>query len=646
MANINFNTRQQIVAQALQEISFARTFKQGKTKNWKTNEDLYYGRKVKSDEARANVDLGQMSGFVHTLLSKIDNPLVFKFVKRKDAQLKRVQYLNALRQYDAKRDNWNIKDLVGKKQAAIYGRAIYSYSADSVDGYKPHLDNVDVYDFLIDPSAGGVDIERAMYMGDYGVVKTKQQLKAGVKSGIYLKTETERLIEGASNATESSQEETNKQSRTYDTNVYTSQKEITGSDKFKFWRWVTTFEGERYYLLITEKGATAVELCLLKDKFKSNLFPYWTYAAFLDLTEFWAPSYCDYVRELYMAENVSINQMLDNAEAVNKPQKVVNVGAIENLGELKYRKDGYIRVKKEFDVEKALQTVKVASIDTPLAVFDKLEAIADRSLGVNAGAQGVASEDGKVAIYEGNQANTADRFGLFNKSYSFGYDRFGQLWEAGVDEHLIKKEAVDILGPDGVEVVEVSRRDIFRKGEKFNITTESSDAELALSMADKKTKLMFLSNNAQNPMQNPTKAYEISATIAGFDEETIRQLQDTSDYGNAGLMSEAERDIEALIDGEAIQPNQNATTAYKQRFVDYMRDNQENLDKEQFTLLANYVNSLDEIINRNMVRQANDFLFKQKMESLKNPAPVTPAPTAQLRQSQGGAEQLLNNLPQ
>lgn len=92
---INFETRQRIIAQALQELDFARTYKQGKTKNWRTNEDLYYSRKLNTETARANVDLGQMSSFVHTLLSKIDNPLVFKFVKRKEAQLKRFLNINS-----------------------------------------------------------------------------------------------------------------------------------------------------------------------------------------------------------------------------------------------------------------------------------------------------------------------------------------------------------------------------------------------------------------------------------------------------------------------------------------------------------------------------------------------------------------------
>lgn len=618
MTTINYNTRQEIIAQSLQEIEFARKYKQGKVKNWKINEDLYYGRKPTSPDSRANVDLGQMASFVHTLLSKIDNPLTFKFTKRKESQLERVKLLNALRTIDQQKGNWDMYDIVGKKQAIIYGRAIYSYYADSVDGkYCSHLESVDVYDFLIDPSAGGVDIERAQYMGRYGVIKTKSDLKKGIKDGIYNKTETQRLIDGASNATESSQEETNKQNRTYDTNVNTQQKEITGSDKFKFWEWYTTYNGERYYLLLTEGGGTAVRVEKLSDIFTSNMFPFWTWAAFPDLTEFWTPSYCDYVRDVFMAQAVSINQMLDNAEQINKPQRVVNVGAIENLAELKYRREGIIKVKKDFDANKAVQTILTPSINTPIQVFNLLDGIGEKASGVTAGAKGVSDED-KVGIYEGNQANAADRFGFLNKSYSFGYKHFAKLYEWGVRDHLVKKVAVDILGTDGIEIKEVSRRDIFRKDEEFGCMVESSNAETALSEAEKRSKLTFLANQAQNPMQNPQKAYEISATIVGFEEDTIRQLLDKGDYGNAKIMSEAERDIEALLDGKKISPNQAANTAYKQKFVDYMRDHQEDMSNDDFRALADYVLRLDDIIMRNMVKDANDFLFKQQMEQIKS----------------------------
>lgn len=598
--------RDKITAQALNEIVFARQHKQGRIKKWQEVEDFYLNKKVKSEESRANVNLGQMQSFVHTLLSKIDNPLTFKFYKRKASQINRVNRLNSLKEYDSKRDNWDIKDIVGKKQGVMYGRAVYAYYADSVDGYQPHLEPVDIYDYLIDPSAGGIDIEKAMFMGRWGVVKTKSQLKDGVKSGKYLRNETNSLITGVSTAQDKPQEELNKRNRTFGTGVFTPEKESDVTEKYKFWEWFTTFEGERYYILLSEKGASAIRIEKLSDVFESNLYPFWTWACFPDMTEFWTLGYCEYALDLFMAQTVSINQMLDNSEQINKPQKIVDVTLIEDLAELKYRKDGFIRTKNS---QNAVKFVETPPISGPIKVFELLDLIQEKSSGVTASAKGIADED-KVGIYEGNQANTADRFGLLNKSYSFGYQRFAMLYEYGVKEHLKKKIAVDILGPDGISLEEVSKRDIYWKDDTFGVMVEASNAELALSEFEKRSKIAFLQANVGNPVQNPKKAYEIQASIAGYTDDEIRQLMDVQEFGDAELISEAERDIEMIIDGKTIKPNQHANLAYKQKFVDYMSDHEEDIDEETFSRLVVYIRSLDLIIQKNLGRQLADEQLK------------------------------------
>lgn len=615
-----------IVAQALVEIANARIYKQGKMKSWRDNEAMYYGEKLSSTESRANISLGQMQEFVHTLLSKIDNPLTFKFTKRKNSQLKRVTYLNAMKNRDADLGFWDLKDIVGKKQGIIYGRCINAYYADSSNGYQSNYEPVDVYDFLIDQGTSGIDIETAMFMGRWGVVKTLTDLRAGMKSKIYHKDQTLRIIElgGVPDAT--NQEETNKKYRSYDVKGVGT-KEIKNDNKFKFWEWFTTYEGERYYILMDNSG-NWIRCEKLKDMFTSNLWPFWTWAAFPDLTEFWTPSYCDYVREILMTQEVTINQMIDNSEATNKPQKIVQAGAIEDMSKvIKYKKDGIIPVKNGVNIDNAIQFVKVPSINTPLNVYDKLEAIKDRASGVNANAAGVADEDGKVGIYEGNQIATADRFGLLNKSYSFGYKRFAKLYEWGIKDHLTKKVAVDILGPNGVEVKNVSKRDIYKKGDDFGCIVEASDAEMMNSIKNQEIKLNFINANIQNPLINKQKAFEMGAKFSGLNDDEIRELLDVNNYGDEELMSEADRDLESLLNGEQIQPNQLANNAYKQKMVDYIRDHQEDINDKQFALITLYIDSLDPIIMRNEARNFQNEMTEQlKNTNLNQVDPATSEP--------------------
>lgn len=601
--------RDEIVQQCLQEITHARLHKQGKIQNWQKNEAMYYGKKVQSTDSRANIELGRMQEFVHAIMAKIRTPLLFKYGKTKEAQAMRVEHYNGLIAKDRIEDSWDIKDMVGKKQATIYGRTVYAYYATSDGGYYcPHNEPLDVYNFLIDPAAGGIDIDNADYLGDYGVRLNRVQLERGVRSGLYIRQEVEQLLEGSGNATESSVEKTNAESRTRATGVTTTKRYMDGKDRFVFWRWYTTFRGKRYYLLLTEKGQ-CIRLERLTSLFTPNkklgdaMWPYWSWAPFPDLTEFWTPGYCDFVREVFMAQAMSVNQSFDNSEEVTKPTRVVNVKMVDP-STLKYKRGGQniIKVKESFDIRAAVQSMPVASIDTPIKMFELLEAIQEKSSGVTAGAKGVAGED-KVGIYEGNQANAADRFGLLNMAYGHGYLRMAKLYEIGIKDHLTKKVAVDILGPDGIRTVNVSRRDLYpTKSERYSITIESSDADVVNSMVEKRTRLTFLNANAQNPAQNPKKAYEMGAKIAGFSPEEIRQLMDTSDFGDSVIMGEAERDIERIMAGEMIPPNPGANTAYKQRFVDFMSKNQDEMSAEDFTRMANYVMSLDEVIMQNMAR--------------------------------------------
>ena len=610
---IKKDKRDAISRQAVQELNFARQKKRNKYANWRINEEMYYGKKLNSDDTRANVELGRAQEFVHTLLSKIDTPLTFKFQHRKLSQLKRVARLNSLKEYDSQRDFWDLKDLVGKKQAIIYGRAVFAYHATD---YEPHLENVDVYDFLVDPNAGGIDIEQGKYCGRYGVKKNKYELK----SGPYIQSVVNELT-----SVEDEQQKIDKRTRELASGQ--SIDDLEDDEMFTFWEWFTTYKGDRYYLLMDEHG-NAVRCEPLGELFENELFPFWTYATFPDLTEFWTPSHIDYVREIFMAQATSINQMIDNAERVNKPQRVVDALAIQDLGQLKYKKDGYILAQGGVDVARALKQVEVPSIQTPIEVFNVLESIQEKAMGISAAEKGMAETDGRATIYEGNRQTAADRYGLLNKSYSYGYRRFATLYEQGVREHLTKKVAVDILGPEGIEIENISKRDIFRGKESFGVLVESSDAEISASTEKKRTILAFLTAQSQNPALNPKKSIELQAKMSGLDENQTRELLDVSEYGDAEVISEADRDMEDILDGKMPKPNRIANTAYKQRMVNYINDNMEHMTTEQIDRAMIYIDSIDDVVLMNAQRAAVEQAQKEAMvqpeSKFRAPGPAQP----------------------
>lgn len=612
---LNKQIRDAITNQALEEIVFARQSKANVITKWHKNEDLYYSKKQNIDGDRANVNLNEAQSFVTTFLAKINSPFNFKFIKGEEADLKAAKIANALKDKDMKIGRWNFKLMLARIQLIIYGRYIFEYHADSTDGYKSYLTNTDVYNFLIDPSCGGEDIEKAFYMGRGGIIKSKKQIQEGIKSGKYLRTEGNALISGNGNIDDETEEDRNAQNRW--SALLSNKRVLMRKDQWKFWEWYTTYEGERYYVLLTEQGGKAIRVEKLTDVFKSGRYPFITAAAYPDLTEFWTPSPLDGVREAILAKATSINQMLDNGEAINRPMKAFDVEAIKNPALLKYRKDGLIPVKPGTDINKAIQEFKVTPITTAVQVYDKMDEIMGLNSGVTNGAKGQAAEK-QVGIYEGNQVNIQDRFALYSDSEADAQQRLGELYLEGLDEHLKTKVAIEMIGINGVEFHEVTRKDI-KRNRPFDVMVLTTGAEEKMQTVEKKNKLTFLSAKAadQSGIYNKKILAEMEAMIAGFTTEEIKAMTNTKDDANAELMAECSSDIQRMLSGEIIELNEMANSAYLQKIKDYMKDNKEYMMKhpEIANNIFTYMSKLEPIIIRNMVDAMDKQLAKEGLMS-------------------------------
>ena len=601
--------RDKITKQCLDEIAFARNAKKGVIAEWRKNEVVL--KKMMSEGERANVDLGEGVSFVSTFLSKINNPFNFKFKKAHEADLEPTKIANAIKDRDADGGDWDFKAMLARVDLIQYGRYVFEYHADSLGGYHSHLTNVSVYQFLIDPSVGGLDMEKAFFMGRGGIVKTKKQIEDGVKSKLYLKTESGNLI-SSTVAVEKTQEEKDAENRWVQ--LITGNNIFPAKDQWKFWEWYTTFEGQRYYVLLTETPGVAIRIEELEDVFKSGKFPFWSVAAYPEIGQFWTPAPLATVREAIMAKATSINQMVDNGEAINRPMKGFDLATIKNPALLKYRKDGLVPFKAGTDMSKAIQFFPVVPLTTSIQVYDKLDAILATQSGVSNGARGSSEED-TLGIYEGNQANAADRFSLVGDSEAHGQKRFARLYMDGLDEHMTSKIAVEMIGVEGVEYKEVSKKDLKRKRE-FGVEVVTAGTEETMQGVDKRNKLTFLSSKKGDPTFNPKVLGELEATIVGFNVDEVKRLLDTKDFANAELMSEASRDILRIIGGEDIEPNQAANSAYQQKIVDYLRDEQENLDPDVAAKLFVYIDALTPIVFRNMEKSINDTLSAEGLPTM------------------------------
>ena len=610
--------RVKLQMQAKSEIKVAREYQSKRHSSWKEVEvEVFAQRRVNTNTSRANVKLFQMREFLDTLISKIDAPMDFDYSsgsnKAKELQARN---LNALKDRDKQpqHGNWAMKDYMAKEIAATYGRVIYEMHAESKGGnYKNLLTVLDVYDFLIDHKVSGIDMETALFMGRYGIRESLASLRQGAKDGLFIKSEVKIFIEGKEPGDKmgdnTGEQETQKKNR----ESVIASKPDQDKDYVNLWEWYTTYNGERYYLLMDEKDLV-LRCHKLTDVFSSGLFPFASWAYYPNSSELWTPSPCEILQEK------NINQILDNVEAINKPQRAVVSKMIENMSDLKYRRGGIIKLKGDgnLNIDNIYQSVKTPEVSSPLMVYEKMNTIVQKVTGVTEAAQGIADEKGKVGIFEGNLSAAADRFARVEKSYSDGYARLALLYFYGVKDHLTKKTAIEVQGENGVETIKVNKKDV--GDEPFPIIVTSSVVQNNRDKAMQRRKLDFLQAQGER-FPNKMKALELEADIVGFSSDEIGQLM-AEDYGSSQVIAEASRDLQDLIKGKDINPNLGADRAYAQYMMDYIRGNAENLEDDQTERIQLYIQSLfDEgIIIENTAKNIMNAEMEQGAEPQAAPA--------------------------
>ena len=108
MSLAHYKIRDTLAEQSLKEIDYSYRYKKARMASWNMNEDMMNPDRITSDvkspyggstyqqqqgDTRAQVPLFKMHGFVHTILSKIDSPLTFKYIKGESADLKKAKLM-------------------------------------------------------------------------------------------------------------------------------------------------------------------------------------------------------------------------------------------------------------------------------------------------------------------------------------------------------------------------------------------------------------------------------------------------------------------------------------------------------------------------------------------------------------------------
>lgn len=591
--------------------------------NWHLNEDIRYGKKPATLSGRSNVDLRLAHGFVITFLSKIKNSPKITFKAKKPSGIQKAKKVTAAWELEssATHEDWEFKDLLAKSLAMCSGRSITKIWANTP--YRHNRKQVDHYDFLIDPLAGGYDINKARYLGEDNIFRSKYDLENSEK---YNKEAVQKLIDSYSEnqAVAIDNEYREKQNRLavigLDINNFTPQKDGI----FKLLEWYTTINGERYYVVCSLDKRIILYKSLLKEivgvhgKDKQPKWPFTSWAYYPDEFNFWTEAPLDVVRENFQSRYLVINGALDNNEAKNRPMKSYDPNTYKNPALLKYQPDRAIPTEINKDPRTGLYIHPVNDIYDPVALDNKIEDIGAKVSGVTPSSQGQSDNDTKVGIYYGDMQEVADRMSLFEMSYSRDNILKAQLYVNGLIDRLDEPMAIEMIGEDGAEWDELKSEEL---DDDFSIIIEGGTISAQLDAMKQKQKADFIARNQINQMVNKKTLLEQDALISGFTPlEAKRLLQ--PDNITDDMLTRASADIEKMMKGEKVNPYLKADTAYLQKILDFYGDN--DLEDAQNKILEDYMDLLQDIVIKNMAFKA------QKEAAMQGALPVPGIPESSL----------------
>lgn len=601
---VGADTKQKIVLQCVKQYEAGIKYRKAREKDWNANEDLYLNKVRKSLKGRFNVPLPMMPGYIDTLISKtVDTPVgVIGHIN--DAHIRAAKKVQAFfeRDTDSIHANWAGADLDGKKMNALYGRTIYLNYSESDPAYKSYRELVDVYDFFCEP-LGGKYLESHNFCGQDNIFKSEYDLQ----DNYYDQEQVRKLIASinSDDKKQASQDQKAKQNRLAALGITGEWTDYTGDKQFKLVMMGTVYKGERYFVIFNHQTKVWVKIEKLTEVWESNLWPWTSWASFPDRFNFWSKAPADDFRPACEAINVLFNQVLDNRQKKNWPQRAFDAEIFDDPAMLEYRPDGIIPVvvPDSKNLQNGIYEFKAGDIGDTMQVVQIIDSVLGQKSGVTASAQGQTDKDVKVGVYYGDLKQVADRLGLYNRSYVEELEQGILRWSWNLWEHCPQKEMVKVIGENGAEW------DILRKEDAepdFSITIKGGTINQQADEIKKKRRveaLMAIKNDGNlNVLLNRRLTAENILRAGDWEESEIKAILDPSTDATDESISKAAQAIQEVLDGRLPRRYRGATTAFAQKIIDYISDAE--ITQQQYDILARYVQAHIDIIQQNMVRKA------------------------------------------
>lgn len=620
-----------IAAIAKKQIETSRLFKQPRVVEILDNEDVYNFKPRPALQGRLNVpfDGVVLSGFVDTWVAQNNRPVYVDFSDPTGANLKGAKKVKAAWERDSKRMRLKAKKLALKHQAAIAGRAIAKYYAESDPKYCPYLQIVDYLDFHCEPNGGG-HLDEHYFSWQENIFRSKEDLISGGDSGWYDKEQVSKLTTAYDSPDFKKVADTfaNKQSRYMSLGLDMAANNYIGGTLYNLTEGCTYYKGKQYHVIFDANTNIWLRCVPLEKDFGINKTMFISFAApKADAFNFWNRGPADSIKPIAEAVRLNLNEILNNNRKRNWDMKAVDMNMFPDLRKLDWRQDGVIHanVPLNASIQQGIYRFETPELSGALNLNAYLNNLAGEKLGISAQTQGDAKED-KVGIYQGNQFQISKRMALsadaeeeFNEDLAYRYD-----W--GLWDHATNKDMILLLSADGAGWEKITAEDT---DPEYVVTAKTDNAEQAMDSDMIRAQIEALGSIEKDPNQmalikNKKAFIEEKLKLAQMKDDRIQKffMEDATD----DIISEAKKAIELILKGKTPGINWSATTAYLQYISDWILKNSEDISENQKKALNAYFDKHVEVAVKNA--EQKQFMDEQALKAKQSEALLSNPKTA------------------
>lgn len=584
---------------------------------------LYDGKTQKKLRQLFNVAIPVFPGMIDTLNALHDTPIQLKFKEGDASDYFKVQKINGAFQMEimdtSQNSKWDPKLRMIRQHAIMTGRPVVRYTVTSDPEYTSEFEVVNLKNFHFQPR-GGQYLEKHIFCGEENVEKTKDELKAGVKSGIYDAEQVKFLIERCAERDylpdKENQTYSEKLSRFKPLGLDPDSHNFVGEPVYNLCEWILRMKGIRYYLLFHPWSKTWLRFEPWKNIDSSNLLPWKSYATHPDDENFLSKSYAD---DLYPAADAIVAMF--NQEMTNREKK--NFGAraydkdmfkdVRKLDEAQHRPDALVPADTKGGTKRiteGLYQFQVGDLGGTVNLIDWITGSLGRSTGANDLSQGDTQDPNKKAsVTFAEQKNTSKRIGWASQPFQEMMADLGKAFIYGLRDHMPSSMAIRTLGENGWDWDQITRLDL-RTTKDIDVLIVSTDKEMQESELKIQNRKAALEEVGADPVLvgvvNPQKrAEELLRSVGQYDDHEIAEFLDTKTYSDKKSINKASEAIQIILRGQKPDLWYGATTAFMQKIVDFAADNRSTL-KEKFDILIEYATAHQDIVMANMQRKASD----------------------------------------